>query len=147
MVGLVAVLIAIVLPSYGDYAPHANVANVISQAAALRRELGESCGDGSSRLEQAAADLAASKLPQVKVVAEQKLRVGRDGAIVLEFRLNEIRWGAPWRQWSVAIPAGSTVIFDGKCAGKGQLEWRISRLTSVPVEFLPRALQEQLRDK
>lgn len=46
---------------------------------------------------------------------------------------------------AVVIPAGSAVIFDGKCAGAGQFELRISRLTSVPAMFLPPELRAQLR--
>lgn len=142
---LVAVVIAVALPSYGDYKPQASVSEVVVLASALREQFASSCKDESSRVAQQAVDLAAAQPLQSKVVAERKLRIERDGAVALEFKLNEIRWGAPWRQWSVAIPGGSTVIFDGRCRGAEKFEWRVSKLTSVPAKFLPLALREQLQ--
>ena len=145
VVGLVAIVIAVGLPAYGDYKPHATVSEVILLASPLREQFSASCKDESSRVAQQTVDLAASQLPPSKVVAERKLRIERDGAVALEFKLHEVRWGAPWRQWSIAIPAGSTVRFDGRCTGAEKFEWRISKLTSVPAEFLPRPLREELR--
>ena len=145
VIGLLVVVVAVALPSYADYKPQASVSHVMMLASALRDQLGQSCKDQSSRLTQQSVDLAASQPYQSKDVAERKFRVEQDGAVTLEFKMNEVRWGAPWRQWSIAIPAGSTVRFDGRCIGEEKFEWRISKLSSVPAKFFPLSLREQLR--
>ena len=140
LIGIVlAITAAIVLPLYGDYLPQQIASNARAIAPVIRNLLGEDCTNDSSVITQQTVNLARSNLAGMssQYIAERKLFKTSDGNMKLEVTINEVRWGLP-RLWSVAIPAGSTVIWTGRCAGEKQFEWRLSEASTAPQRFLRR---------
>ena len=121
--------------------PHAQMATVFQFASELREVLGADCAAGATAPTQQSVDAAAKKRPASPVVAEHTLKLVQSGAVSLEIKVHEIRWGAPWNQWTVAIPAGSSITLQGGCAGSQQFECRLTDST-VPRQFLPRPFQK-----
>jgi hypothetical protein len=138
---LIGLAVAVLLPAFGDYKPHATVSETVVHTVALREALAPSCRGGQFELTPQALDAAASRVALPLAVAGRNFVVEPGGAVLLELKMREVHWGAPWRQWSVAIPEGSTLVFNGTCNASQQFEWRLAK-TTVPLEFLPRALRQ-----
>jgi len=129
-----AIAIVVLLPQYADYAPREAVRQVMTAAYPVRQQLAEDCGPASARITQATAERAMSQLAPSKHVSARKLSMAPDGSVIVELTLNEVRW----RFGSTAIPAGSTLVWNGRCAGEGTFEWLLSKTSTVPAIFLPR---------
>jgi hypothetical protein len=142
---IVGLLVAMLLPSYADYEPHARVSAAAAFVQGTHGALDAQCSGPASRPDQDAVRAAVSRGDLPGVVARHRVAAGPAGIPLLELELHEIRWGAPWRRWSAAIPAGATLAFEGVCRSAREFEWRLLSRSTVPVEFLPRALRAQLR--
>jgi hypothetical protein len=143
---VIGLVVAIMLPQYADYEPHSKVSEALGAAevTAVGEELSLDCANSAAAPSPQRIATAAAIKRNSPVVAGQNLSLLQSRAVSLEIKFNEIRWGAPWRTWSIAIPAGSSLAFEGRCVGPQRFAWRVARST-VPLEFLPRALREQVR--
>ena len=144
----VLVVFAILDASYPDYTPRAKLSEALLIASSYGKELSSGCTPGVvTPAPTLIQSIAAAKTPagsvRESVVSAQKLAVDSNENILLEITLNEIRHGNPWSKWFAAIPAGSVLVFEGKCSGPQQFEWRVVKFTGS-VKYLPLHFREQL---
>jgi hypothetical protein len=139
---LMLIILALLLPAYADYQPHTQIRKAISLGVQIRDILFESCKEKSEfKKEIYQNNLNNSLNVYADVVQEYKIDLLNKNKIQLTIKVKDLYWGAPWRQWQVAIPKDSNIVYEAYCSEASEphayeFNWYVVS-TTVPAKFLP----------